>query len=1146
MDNRLFGESAYKVQEHFNPDSSRPYNSSYIRRECSFNYNGGSSLLVASDGKTMPSLVDLEQLPQQMSSECHLVGPYVVGPTVSGNFSRPTATSGYLDLIRHGVHAHNTGAATSLGNNIVEPVNSLSNMGFGKPILDQELVSRCRLQALRSKPSSYKPSPPARFGLSVAQMNGFSVGPKNAHNPVLGQRSSKPSQLPIMGHNNSQQQGFCNFQAPEQANMIRNLQKILLSYVKCRLVDANMSSQDFLNHLHPIKCKGEKCKCENYYVLISHFDKCQNTHCGVCGPVRRLCAVERIPTGSGFRKELLLGGVRSRNCVVQEIQPSAKRMKMEDDVQHDDWSLSAVVRQQLKNFVGDLVVVEEDRAEMSKGSSFEGHINAATLNEEIPSSIIEVRESVMSGDCSFDDKMKGNGDTVSHVEEICWLDKPQEMGCFGTAEVKNDGQSLSSGGASDLSEELPMDEVKHDKGEAECGLTKSDCQLRGKSEDLKVSGVSLIDFFLPEQIKEHLLSLNQFTDLGRNVETSERTVDENTCQLCDMGVRLFAPPPMYCTCCGARIKHGSCYYRPLDDEANIKYSFCTLCVKHSRGGNVSFRGLTFPKAKLLKCKNTDELPEGWVQCDKCEAWQHQICALYNSKQDLEGKSYYICPFCRLFELEAKGHTSMPPVLGAKDLPRTKLSDHIEQRLFKNLEKERKRRAELLGKPLEEVPGVDDLVVRVVLALNKQLKVKQQFLDILHGESYPTEFPYKSKVMMLFQKVEGVDVCLFAMYLQEFGSECGHPNKRSVYISYLDSVKYFRPDIKTVDGVPLRTFVYHEILIGYLDYCKQRGFTTCYIWACPPIRGEDYILYCHPETQKTPNPHKLLQWYKKLLKKAKEEKVVVDYTNFYDYFFVPSEECNSKITAARLPYFDGDYWSCAIEDMIRIIEKENEEDSAKKLKIHATKRALRAMGHNDLSVEITKDILVMQKLGQTILPSKEDFFVVHLQFTCTNCHEPILSGSRWSCNQCSKYHLCDRCLGIEQNSSRPQTHTTIHGEQHQLFQILVNDVAGDTNDKDILLDNDFFNDRLSFLKFCQENHYQFDTIRLAKHSSMMIVYHLKTATVQTSMQTAKCCSFCQHGLVSTAEGHCEICSEFSAVIGSTFLGALGELTVKNIE
>lgn len=46
--------------------------------------------------------------------------------------------------------------------------------------------------------------------------------------------------------------------------------------------------------------------------------------------------------------------------------------------------------------------------------------------------------------------------------------------------------------------------------------------------------------------------------------------------------------------------------------------------------------------------------------------------------------------------------------------------------------------------------------------------------------FPTQFPYKAKAMFVFQECDGVDICIFGMHVQEYGSECPYPNSRYIY------------------------------------------------------------------------------------------------------------------------------------------------------------------------------------------------------------------------------------------------------------------------------------------------------------------------------------------------------------------------------
>ncbi|KAL1085344.1 hypothetical protein V6Z11_D08G044200 [Gossypium hirsutum] len=944
--------------------------------------------------------------------------------------------------------------------------------------------------------------------------------------------------------------------------------KVLLAYIQYKnsaALSGNDAPAYFANYMHSTVCCQYVCRCTKFFSLASHYDGCHDARCDICNTVRYNAVVDTFRpdfehvkggllrvTGSGDSGQPTYGSSEA-------MQPFLKRLKLENPtapcfpchgmfytmapshVQPSYAELPPMVQfsESPVSYNSEVTKVGvELLPKLLDGSTI---ANRMGMNMEVNTELLPYLREDSTKNFPGPPEVVIAGYKVVETDPVC-SHREEDIGFINVTDNADNARyhfnNLEINALPSFSEELA---AGCEEGETEARANSTQAELATKTEliaqksngrkeikleSLKQRGVSLIENFTAQQIKEHISSLRECIDqdLGKKEGANRRVnVDsKNSCQLCGADKLSLAPAPIYCSSCCARIRRSAKYYS-IPEVDGIRYCLCSSCYKLSRSESITTSGILVSKAKLIKKINDEEAEEWWVQCDKCKSWQHQICALFNEKKNKEKKDCFLCPKCCLEEIENGEHK--PPlvktVFGAKDLPPTMLSDHLEQRLFRCLQKNREEKAKDTGMSIDEVPEVEGLVVREVLSAQKLVKVNEKLLDILKDGNYPAEFPYKSKVILLFQKIDGADVCLFIMYAQEFGAECSQPNQRCVYISYLDSVKYFRPETETAaaSGEPLRTVVYHEIMIGYLDYCKKRGFATCYIWACPPTKGEDYIFYFHPEIQKIPKSDKLRQWHKTMLLKAAKMGIVVGLTNLYDQFF-STGQYNSKVTAANLPYFDGDYWSGAAEDVIKHIEKASGEDSKKNKKI-VSKRTLKAMGHTNPPGHATKDILLMQKLGQNILPMKEDFIIAHLQFVCVCCHRTILDGWRWFCRMCKSFQLCGRCHDAEQYVYKDSTHTSCNGEKHSLSRIMV-DVPYDTDDNDASMDSGLFENRYRFLLFCQKNNYQFDTLRRAKHSSMMILYYLHNPT---SLLAETTCCICDKDTPLDQCWQCKTCSDF---------------------
>ena len=183
-----------------------------------------------------------------------------------------------------------------------------------------------------------------------------------------------------------------------------------------------------------------------------------------------------------------------------------------------------------------------------------------------------------------------------------------------------------------------------------------------------------------------------------NAEEDAKRRNGEACLLCGCEKLLFEPPVFYCNglnCPSKRIRRNSYYYV----GGNNQYHWCHQCYPELKDNQtIELGDVVIKKEALTKKKNDEVHEESWVQCDRCERWIHQICALFNTRQNKDQRSEYACPRCTIEERKKKGQfdaISSTPM--AEDLPRTKLSeyleDHVRNKVHEYIENSFKEKAE---------------------------------------------------------------------------------------------------------------------------------------------------------------------------------------------------------------------------------------------------------------------------------------------------------------------------------------------------------------------------------------------------------------------------------------------------------------------
>ena len=426
----------------------------------------------------------------------------------------------------------------------------------------------------------------------------------------------------------------------------------------------------------------------------------------------------------------------------------------------------------------------------------------------------------------------------------------------------------------------------------------------------------------------------------------------NICPICEEGCQSLEHSLLICAghqCLGTKIRRGINYYCSKDGSK----TWCHKCYSNLPpvlSHEDEFDGNVLHKRDLLKRKNDEDVAEKWIKCGECKRSVHRVCAF--ASEFFTDDSAFVCPLCtqstlpqqaleqqQQWQKETKSDVGLVySFLSGKEQPELVQNfvagTYMDSRQLPNcniasfIETKVKERMVELDCP----SGSEETVtIRVIGDYSKKFDLpdvilrhyrregaikEPMFNGIIDFEEPSSSVTYQSKVIAMFQRIDGMDVCIFSMFVQEYDECVDDPTqKKRVYIAYIDSVEHFRPR-------SLRTYIYKEILAAYLATAKARGFEYAHIWSCPPTRGNSFVFWMHPPSQRTPSKDHLLSWYHNALSLAMERGVITNIKSLYDHSFQQydhSERLKKSLKPLKSvmpcpPILEGDFW---VEETMRI-------------------------------------------------------------------------------------------------------------------------------------------------------------------------------------------------------------------------------------